>query len=63
MGCDRREFWVWHEGENTYKVMKGEHVSAIVVNNNKGAATCDHFIVTSLLPHLQPFNGVNSCSI
>jgi len=33
------------------------------VTGGVSAATFDHFIGTSLLPHLQPFNGVNPCSI
>ena len=56
-------------------LFRGEHVSTIVAMNNKGvldyntvtggvsAATFDYFIGTCLLPHLQPFNGVNPCSI
>jgi len=56
-------------------LFRGEHVSAIVAMTNKGVLdfktvsggvsveTFDHFMTTALLPHLQPFNGVNPCSV
>jgi len=56
-------------------LFRGEHVSAIVAMTNKAvldfsivtggvsAETFDHFVITALLPHLQPFDGLNPCSI
>ena len=54
---------------------RGEHASAIVgmssskiidfhiVSGSVTAETFDHFVIDALLPHLQPFNGINPHSV
>ena len=56
-------------------LFRGKHVSAIVAMTNEmvldfnivtgGVSTeiFDHFVITALLPQLQPFDGLNPCSI
>ena len=57
-------------------MFRGEYVSAIVAMTNEGvldfnnivaggasAETFDHFVINALLPKLQPFNGINPCSV
>ena len=73
-----RKFAYGMKGKTPIKqrnLFRGEHVSAIVAMTNKGvldfntvtggvsAETFDHLVITALLPHLQPFNGVNPRSV
>ena len=79
MGCDRRDRYAYDiKGKATVKkrkLFRGKHVSAILAITNEGvldfnivtggvsAETFDHFVINTLLPKLQPFNGINPCSV
>jgi len=71
MGCDRMDrYWRCTLRKEQCNLFRGEHVFAIVAMTNKmvldfnivtggiSAYTFDHFVITALLPHLNPYSIV-----